>query len=52
MGKTSLSNIDADGNENGNKAIGLDWQNYNFARALHVLAQFLAVAARPQRASA
>ena len=29
----SLSNEDGDGNENGKKAIGLDWQNNNFARA-------------------
>ena len=29
----SLSNDDGDGNENGKKAIGLDWQNNNFARA-------------------
>ena len=30
---TSLSNDDGDGNENGKKAIGLDWQNNNFVRA-------------------
>ena len=29
----SLSNDDVDVNENGKKAIGLDWQNNNFARA-------------------
>ena len=29
----SLSNDDGDGKENGIKAIGLDWQNNNFARA-------------------
>ena len=29
----SLSNDDGDGNENGKKAIGLDKQNNNFARA-------------------
>ncbi|MCG8366340.1 MAG: hypothetical protein MJA27_23765, partial [Pseudanabaenales cyanobacterium] len=29
----SLNNDDSDGNENGKKAIGLDWQNNNFARA-------------------
>ena len=28
----SLSNSDSDGNKNGNKPIGLDWQNNNFAR--------------------
>lgn len=31
----SLSNDDGDVNENGKKAIGSDWQNYNFARASH-----------------
>ena len=29
----NLSNDDGDGNENGKKAIGLDWQNDNFARS-------------------
>ena len=29
----NLSNDDGDGNENGKKAIGLDWQNSNFVRA-------------------
>ena len=29
----NLSNDDGDVNENGKKAIGLDWQNNNFARA-------------------
>ena len=29
----SLINDDGDGNENGKKVIGLDWQNNNFARA-------------------
>ena len=29
----NLSNDYGDGNENGKKAIGLDWQNNNFARA-------------------
>ena len=33
----SLSNDD--GNENGKKAIGLEWQNNNFARAAHFFAQ-------------
>ena len=27
----SLSNDDGDGNENGKKELGLDWQNNNFA---------------------
>ena len=31
----SLSNDDGDGNENCKKAIGLGWQNNNFARAHH-----------------
>ena len=31
--KGSLSNDEGDSNENGNKPIGLDWQNNNFARA-------------------
>ena len=33
----SLSNDDGDGNENGKKAIGLDWQKNNFARASRFL---------------
>ena len=33
----SLSNDDGDGNENGKKAIGLDKQNNNFARAARFL---------------
>ena len=32
--KGSLSNDEGDNNEHGNKPIGLDWQNNNFARAL------------------
>ena len=28
----SLSNDDREGNENGKNALGLDWQNNNFAR--------------------
>ena len=31
----SLSIVDGDGKENDKKAIGLDWQNNNFARASH-----------------
>ena len=31
--KGSLSNDEGDNNEHGNKPIGLDWQNNNFARA-------------------
>ena len=33
----SLSNDDGDGNENDKRAIGLDWQNNNFARASRLL---------------
>ena len=33
----SLSNDDGDGNENGKKAVGLDWENNN----LHVYPAFL-----------
>ena len=47
----SLSNDDGDGNENGKKAIGLDWQNNNFARASRFFVHFFAVAARLQRES-
>ena len=47
-----LSNDDVDGNENGKKAIGLDWQNSNLARASRFFVHFLAVAARLQRDSA
>ena len=32
----SLSNDDGNSNENGKKAIGLDWQNKKFARAYNV----------------
>ena len=41
-----LSNDDGDGNENGKKAIVLDWQNNNFARASRFFVHFLAVVAR------
>ena len=34
------------------KAIGLDWQNNNFARASRFFVHFLAVAARLQRENA
>ena len=36
----SLSNDDGDGNENGKKAMGLNWQNNNFARASRFLVHF------------
>ena len=48
----SLNNDDGDGNENGKKAIGLDKQNINFARASRFFVHFFAVAARLQRESA
>ena len=41
----SLSSDDVDGNENGKKAIGLDQQNNNFARASRFFVLFLAVVA-------
>ena len=41
----SLSNDDGDGNENGKKAIGVDWQNNNFARAARFFVHFFAVTA-------
>ena len=47
----SLSNDDCDGNENGKKAIGLDKQNNNFARASRFYVHFFAVIARLQRES-
>ena len=48
----SLSNDDGDGSENGKKAMGLDWQNNNFARASRFFVHFFAVAERLQRESA
>ena len=42
----SLSNDEGDGNENGNKVIGLDWQNNNFARASRFFVDLFAAAAR------
>ena len=47
--KGSLSNDEGDNNEHGNKPIGLDWQNNNFARASRFFVHFLAVVARLQR---
>ena len=44
----SLSNDDGDGNENGKKPVGLDWQNNNFARASRSFEHFFAVVARLQ----
>ena len=47
-----LSNDDGDVNENANKAIGLDWQNNNFARASRFFVHVLAVTARLRRENA
>ena len=44
----SLSNGDGDDIENGTKAIGLDQQNNNFARASRFFVHFFAVRARLQ----
>ena len=43
----SLSN--GDSNENGEKALGLDWQNNHFARASRFSVHFLAIVARLPR---
>ena len=48
----TMSNDDGDGNENGKKAKGLDWQNNNFARVARFFVHFFAVAALLQRESA
>ena len=40
-----LNNDEGDGNENGKKAIGSDWQNNNSARASRFFVHFLAVVA-------
>ena len=45
----SLRNDYDDGNENGKKAIGLDKQNNNFARASRFFVHFSVVVARVQR---
>ena len=47
-----ISKDDGDGNENGKKAIGLDWQNNNFARASRFFVHFFNVAARLRSESA
>ena len=44
-----LSNYDGYNNENGKKAIGLDWQNNNFARASHLFVHFFAFTPRLRR---
>ena len=49
----SLGNDDGDVKEKGKKAIGLDWQNNDFARASHFISvHFFAVAARLRRENA
>ena len=45
----NLYNDDGDDNENGKKAIGLDWQNNDFARASRFFVHFFAVAERLRR---
>ena len=40
-----VCNDDGDGNENGKKAIGLDNQNNNFARAARFFVNFFAIVA-------
>ena len=42
----SLSNGDGDANENGKTAIGVDWQNNNFARTSRLVVHFFVVTAR------
>ena len=42
----SLSNDDGEINENGKKAIVLDWQNNNFARETRIFVHFFAVVGR------
>ena len=44
-----LRNDDGDVNKNGKKAIGLDWQNNNVARASRFFVHFFAVTARLRR---
>ena len=47
-----LRNDDDDSNENGTKEIGLDKENYNFARATRFFVHFFAAIARLQRETA
>ena len=44
-----FSNDDGDGNEDVKKAVGLDWQNNNFARASCFFVHFFTVLARLRR---
>ena len=48
----SLRNEDDGSNKNGKKAIGLDKQNNNFARASRFFVHFSAIVARLQRETA
>ena len=48
----SLSNDDSDVNENSKKAIDLDWQNNNYARAPRIFVYFFTVVARLRRGNA
>ena len=48
----SLSKHDVDSNKNGKRAIGLDKQNNDFARASRSFVNFSAVVARLQRETA
>ena len=48
----SFRNDDGDGSENVTKAIGLDWQNNNFARASRFFVHFFVVPARLRRENA
>ena len=48
----SLNNDDSDVSEKGKKAIGLDWQNNNSARASRFFVHFFTVTARLQRKNA
>ena len=45
----SLSDDEGDGNENGRNAIGLNWQNNNFARSSRFFVLFFAVVEHLQR---
>ena len=49
---TRLSNDHGDVNENGIKAIGLDWQNNNVVRASRSIVHVLALTARLRRENA
>ena len=46
FGLGSESNDDGNGNENGKKALGLDWQNNKFVRTSCSSVHFFAVTAR------